>query len=293
MSLRMRVFNRAVASLAVVLLCVTCAAPHKFHTRLEREWSADQVSEVKLHGLNGRVDVQASHTGKVKLIADISATGRPARDAVEKGLVEARLDGDTLLIRERTISKKVIEVVPFFHTSKVKISYVLTVPESTDVAVSTLNGRISSAGVSGFLNLETVNGRITVTTPRGQLEAKTVNGSIRADFTEEFRGAQLRTVNGSIRLTVPPDASIDAQVDQVNGAFQTNIPVSVNTGPGHRESAGSINGGDFPLEVSTVNGSVSLQRIDVAETAATAELPELPEPPETPELPEPPAIPNR
>lgn len=245
-------------ALGVLTLLGACES-QVMRTRLVREWPAEQISEVRLHGLNGRVDVQSDAGGKVRLIAEIHAAGRPAREALERGLVSTELNGERLEIREKTFSKKLIEVIPVFNTGQVRINYLLTVPESTDVTVRTRSGRIESKGISGSLNLETINGRIRVETPRAQLWAKTVNGSIGAVFTDEFRGAQLHTVNGSIRLSVPPGSSIDAQVDQVNGAFRTNIPVRVNTSPGQREVTGSIAGGEFPLEISTINGSVTLE----------------------------------
>lgn len=251
---------------ALVGLLAACER-RDFHTRLVREWPAEDISEVRLRGINGRVKVEAHAEDKVSLVADIRATGRPAREAVQRGLIETSVSGETLTIRERTFSKKLIEIIPFFNTRRVRISYLLKVPEPTVVRVNTINGRIETEGVSGFLNLETINGPIRVSTPRAQLDASTVNGSIRAEFTDQFRGAQLRTVNGSIRLSVPPEASIDAQVEQVNGSFQTNMPISVSSSPGRRETVGSINGGEFPLEVSTVNGSVTLERRDAAQPA--------------------------
>jgi hypothetical protein len=264
---RMTAFRRVTLTVALVLGLAACAEKRDFRTRLVREWPADEISEVKLRGINGTVRVQAHSEDKITLVAEIRATGRPAREAVHRGLIETTVSGETLSIRERTFSKKIIEFIPFFNTGRVRISYSLKVPESTVVRVNTVNGRIETEGVSGFLNLETINGPIRVSTPRAQLDASTVNGSIRAVFTDEFRGAQLKTVNGSIRLSVPAEASIDAQVEQVNGSFKTNMPVRVSSTPGSRETSGSINGGEFPLEVSTVNGSVSLERREAAPPA--------------------------
>lgn len=272
MFLRMRKFRQLALAAVAVGLLAACES-REFRTRLVREWSAEEVSAVKLRGINGKVKIESDPSGKISLIADIQASGRPAKEAIQRGLIDTRIDGDTLFIREKTFSKKLIEIVPLFRTGHVRISYLLKVPESTDVNVETVNGKIESEGVSGSLTLETINGPIRVRTPRGQVDAKTVNGSIRAEFTQEFRGALMRTVNGSIRLTVPSDASMDAQVDQVNGAFQTNMPVSVSSAPGHRESSGAINGGAFPLEISTVNGSVTLQRREIEEPPVPAAPP--------------------
>lgn len=270
----MRGTRQTFTAVVVALLLGACET-QVVRTRLVRQWPAEEISQVRLRGINGGVKVESDAGDKVMLVAEIHATGRPARKALERGLIDASVQGETLDIREKVLSKKLIQILPFFNTGQLKVDYHLKVPETTDISVSTAAGRIESRGISGFLNLQTINGSIHVETPRAQLEAKTVNGAIRAVFTEEFRGAQLRTINGAIRLIVPPGSSIDAQVDQVNGSFQTNIPVHVNSAPGHRESTGSIDGGEFPLEVSTVNGSVTLER---------RELP-VPPPPPVPAVP--------
>lgn len=284
--------RRQIFAVVVAASLVSACQTQVVRTRVVREWPADEISEVRLRGLNGRVKLEGDASGKVLLVAEIHATGRPAREALERGLIDTSLQGQTLEIREKTLSRKVIEIVPFFNTGQLRVDYLLRVPETTDVSVTTSAGTIESRGVSGFLNLETINGAIRVETARAQLEAKTVNGAIRAIFTEEFRGAQLRTVNGSIKLTVPPGSSIDAQVDQVNGAFQTNIPVHVSSMPGNGGLTGTVEGGEFPLEVSTVNGSVTLERREL-DMPTRPPIPEAPPSPPTPGVrPVPPAQPS-
>ena len=123
--------------------------------------------------------------------------------------------------------------------------------------MTTANGRVEITGVRGDHKLRSVNGRIEVSTPDAKLDATTVNGRIIAKFTSEFRGARLRTVNGSVRVMVPPHSAISADVDTVNGSFNSNIPVNVSTD----RTASSGAGHEYPLDVTTVNGSVTVSEI--------------------------------
>ena len=118
--------------------------------------------------------------------------------------------------------------------------------------LDTTNGRIETFGVRGEQELGSVNGRIEVDTPDATVRARTVNGRIEARFRETFHSAELKTVNGSVKVFVPVDTKVAADVDQVNGSFNSRLPVVVNS----RDAEGA------PLRVTTVNGSVTLDEIE-------------------------------
>lgn len=241
------------ARLLILLLLLTLVAagciPESAERRasLEQQWPADQVSEIDLKSLNGSMTIRASQTDQVDLRAEIRS-----RRSQEAPLKIDLVDG-TLRIRERW-TKRRFRVVPFLRGEGGSVRYELTIPEDVELRITTTNGRIDVEGVRGEQNLRSVNGRIEVSTPDAILTATTVNGRIRAAFTQEFRGARLRTVNGSVRITVPHGSAIAADVDTVNGSFNSSLPVVVHA---DRPPADRV-----PLEVTTVNGSVTLAELD-------------------------------
>jgi DUF4097 and DUF4098 domain-containing protein YvlB len=89
-----------------------------------------------------------------------------------------------------------------------------------------------------------------------------VNGRVRAKFVREFNGARFKTVNGSVKATLPQNASFNVNLSQVNGDFEASFPLSINSHPGSRRVSGEVNGGQHPLKITTVNGDVELARLN-------------------------------
>ncbi|HUO85743.1 MAG TPA: DUF4097 family beta strand repeat-containing protein [Thermoanaerobaculia bacterium] len=213
---------------------------------VEQSWPAESVSEIRLKSVNGTIEVRTTEEPRVILRAEV----RTDHDNPEP--IKFDVSGGTLDVREKWTERRIF---PFFRHGVGRVRYEILVPEQTDLDLTTTNGRITSQGVRGEHDFRSVNGRIEVSTPDAELAATTVNGRIEARFTEQFRGARLRTVNGSVRVWVPEGTEIAADVDQVNGSFNSSLPVIVN---------GRSSSDRAPLEVTTVNGSVTLEQIEGA-----------------------------
>lgn len=240
--------------IVALLLGAACVAPHREQVRIERQWPAAEVQAVDLEGVNGSVHVSRGE-GDVQLVAKVSVSGRRGRDRRASEVVQAEVHNGILSVTERSSRRR----FNFLWGRHAEVQYELTVPSTTRLALETVNGRIDVDGITGELDLVTVNGSIEVATPGADLEARAVNGSIRAVFSEKFQGASLKTVNGSIHIGVPPGSSIDYDIHQVNGNFSSDLPIRTVSGFGVREVSDSVNGGEFPLQVTTVNGSISLR----------------------------------
>ncbi len=247
--------------------------PARQEFEVRKTWPAAGIDELSVVGTNGRVDV----------IADASATEitMVAQCRVRKGsdkddLLRTELDGSTLEVSERSRKNR-----KFLFGDENRIDYDFRVPVGLRLTIDNVNGRIEVDGVDARMDLTTVNGPIEVTTPSGELVARTVNGSVRADFLERFPGARLKTVNGSVKIRVPRDCKVNPEIHQVNGSFRSDIPVTINSGSGDDET----------LEVTTVNGSVTLSELNGDELPEAPVMPATPAMPERPEVPAPPAPP--
>ena len=211
---------------------------------VDETWPADGVTTLDLESLNGRVDVRATGDDQIVIRAEVRSSHKSndevVRFAVESGILE---------VREKWPRAK--GFLPFGRSSGGSVRYEIEVPERCELELETTNGRLETHGVRGRQSLTSVNGRIEIDTPDALIEAETVNGRIEARFHEAFRGAELATVNGSVKVYVPSGTQVAADVDQVNGSFNSRLPVVVN--------ASGAEG--MPLRVSTVNGSVTLDQI--------------------------------
>lgn len=230
---------------------------------IEQEWPAAEIDTVDLRGHNGSVKIVAGTDDKINLEARVRSRHDNAEERIRK-FVNPEIEDGTLYIGERKSGRRRVVILPFFRAEDSAIAYVLTVPSRMNLQVTNVNGSMKIEGVSGTSALRSVNGSIEVSTPGGQVTAKTVNGRVRADFMDEFRGAKLGTVNGSITVSLPPNASFRTDISQVNGSFKSNVPMTVrSTSPIEGESEDLPSGpaqAKYPLELTTVNGSVTVNQ---------------------------------
>ena len=67
-------------------------------------------------------------------------------------------------------------------------------------------------------------------------------------------------MNGSITVELPDGIGADVTARTINGAIETDFPLTVSGRFSHRRLSGSIGGGGEQISLVTVNGSVSLVR---------------------------------
>ena len=268
--------------LGASLLLAGCVGGERHHVTVQREWPTTAIQRVEVHGVNGDLRVDAARAEQISLVADIKSRGIAPTSGENRGYFETRIEGDTLMIVQK---KRRVRIGFPFGGNDVEIDYAIRVPERLSLDLTTVNGRIATRGVSGDARLKSVNGTIDAEVHGGEgFQAQTVNGRIRASFTEDFRGARLKTVNGGVQAILPVSASFTCDLAQVNGDFEASFPLSIHSHPGRRRVSGEVNGGRYPLKITTVNGSVRVQHSPEA-PAPPLVLPQAPEPPAMPELP--------
>lgn len=222
--------------------------------------------EFTLSNVNGSVDVTAWDRPEVRVEAEKRIKSR-SRDAAISAMERFQIDVE-VSARGVSVETKypkrpdgVFELFDFFSGSDVQASvkYTIMVPRSALVNVETVNSRIEIRGVEGGFDLKTVNGGIDIVEGAGSLRARTVNGSVEADlFRVDPEQIKVSTVNGRVRLGLPSSVRADLEVTTVNGRIQSELPVATMEA-GKRRLRGSINGGgEVPIRISTVNGSVTL-----------------------------------
>ncbi|MEO8216616.1 MAG: DUF4097 family beta strand repeat-containing protein [Acidobacteriota bacterium] len=261
--------NALLVPVALAAFSFACAVPSAKHAaKISRSWPAAGVKSIVLDTVNGTVQFSTGRPDQVAMEAVIQSNDRRTPEQ----LVRMDVSDGTLHIADRGSRKRF--VFPFIH-SGLQVRYTFTVPPKTNISVTNVNGKVRVDGIEGTANLRSVNGTINISTAGAEVTARTVNGSVRADFVNTFRGARLSTVNGPITVSLPPDASFDFEVSQVNGSFKSNVPMTIGK-TSRGDVSGAVNGGQFPLELSTVNGSVSVQQRPGLAPPATPAIPPAP-----------------
>lgn len=139
----------------------------------------------------------------------------------------------------------------------------------TRVSARTSNGRVivkeqhidemdlkTSNGAIELIDLETnvsqvntSNGKVTLLNTTGRIEAETKNGSIDAFGLTMTDDVNLRTSNGSIDVSLSPDADVTIEADTSNGSVDI-------FGRDNRYEV--LNDGTYSLKLDTSNGSIDV-----------------------------------
>lgn len=270
-------------SLASVLLLAGCVAGARHDATIVRRWPAAAIRNIEVVNVDGSVDVEAGPPNEVSLVARVRSIGVEPRIKNEnQGFFETDLSGDTLRIGQER--RRVHVGFPLVFRTKLQIDYALRVPQQVALNLKMINGRVSTRGVNGESEVTTVNGPIEIETAgTNELSAHTVNGSVNAKFLRDFHGARLKTVNGGVHAQLPQSASFTCDLSQVNGDFEAAFPLSIHSNPGSRRASGEVNGGQYELQITTVNGDVEVQHLPAA--PAVPAVPAVPQPPATPAVP--------
>ena len=252
---------RRVYLLGLALLVTACVVGEHHTATIERHWPASSIRTIEVAGVDGSLNVEAGPPNEVSLVAHVRSIGmKPRASAENEGYFDTELNGDTLQITQRDAKMRVH--FPFVIRRKMRIDYSLRVPSTVGLDLKMINGRITARGVDGAGEFTTVNGPIDVETGgTNELEARTINGSVHARFLRDFRGARLKTINGRVQAMLPASASFTCDLSQVNGDFEASFPLSIHSNPGSRRVSGQVNGGQFELQITTVNGDVEVHNV--------------------------------
>lgn len=206
----------------------------------------------QLDNVNGSVQIDGWDRDVVEVRA-VKSSQTDARELKEVK-IEVESNPGTVTVHTR---------YPSTESAEVAVEYHIRVPNRTLLAsVRTVNGSLRVRGVNGGGELKSVNGNVEVTDSSGRFSAKTTNGDLKLELRGLIDGApmNLETVNGSVVLGLPSNASADLKVRNMNGDLYSDFPVtSTEALPGSRAFHGKLgHGGGGPISVRTVNGGIRL-----------------------------------
>jgi hypothetical protein len=205
-------------------------------------------------GRNGGVRIDAGSSTDVAVRARIQSNAESSADA-------RRIGGE---VRIETAGGTLRAEGPSSDMGSWSVSFVVTVPQRTNLDVETHNGPVSVRGVSGTMNLRAVNGPIQLRGVAGDVRARTQNGPLNVSLSgSSWSGAGLdaETKNGPIHLTVPENYSARLETGTVNGPMSVDFPLTVTMqGRLHKKIVTTLGSGGPPVRVVTTNGPVELSR---------------------------------
>lgn len=250
----MRTALAVLASLALV----GCIGPggfpggHAYRETVDLARPLSSNGEVTLDNTNGSVRVGTWDEARVRIEA---TKGAPTREMLRDIEVVVEGEGARVTIRTRQPRRHLFG-------SAGQVEYRLTVPRGARVSVKNVNGAVEVDGVEGGVRASTVNGSVDAARLAGAVDASTVNGSVEVSMARVAQDGRnrLATTNGTVRLTLPRDASADVEAGTVNGSAHCDFGLHEGARVSRRKVEGRIGQGGARFELRTVNGSASIDR---------------------------------
>ncbi|MGA8768391.1 MAG: DUF4097 family beta strand repeat-containing protein [Candidatus Acidiferrales bacterium] len=243
--------TRALVLLAGVL-CVCLPSFANIDQEFRQTYKLPAGGHFQLDNVNGSVQVDGWDRDEVEVQA-VKSSQNDARD----------LDQVKIEVESHPGEVDVHTRYPTGQGAEVAVEYHIRVPNRVLLAcIQTVNGSLRVRGVDGGGELRSVNGNVEVTESSGRFNAKTTNGDLRLELSHLISGApmSLETVNGSVVLGLPSNASADLNVHNMNGDLYSDFPVtSTSALPGARAFRGRLgHGGGGAISVRTINGGIRL-----------------------------------
>ena len=235
--------------------------------------------------LPGSTFTAQTHNGAIKLsgtettLCDLTATITARADTQENA---QKLAEAVNLKRQPTGNglKFIIEKPSPLVNKYVGVAIEGTLPSRADLDLTTHNGAVDIADItgktkavthngavtcqntSGSSDLTTHNGKITCSEVAGDLNLKTHNGGINATYSPTAtppKSIDAVTHNGSILLQPPAGFTGQVDLSTHNGSINTNLPIIITGEISKNSIKGNIGIGDGKLRLETHNGSIRIQ----------------------------------
>ena len=253
----------------------SCAMRAKYQRTVQLSAPLSPGSSFAAQTHNGSITIAGADVTDCNLTATIVAqavTEEDAKKLAERIKIKLEPWGDRLTAK--------IDKPTFMRNQSVSVNLDVTVPNRSDLELTTHNGEIRITDITGQLNGTTHNGKVTAEQISGTTELRTHNGSmicrqisgdtqlkthnggIKVFYSEDAPSVcniSLITYNGGIELTTPSSFSGEVDASTHNGSIRTDLPITVVGKVSKSKLTGKIGTGQSKLHLETHNGSIKIQ----------------------------------
>ncbi|HJR58948.1 MAG TPA: DUF4097 family beta strand repeat-containing protein [Vicinamibacterales bacterium] len=257
---------RAVAWLLPILVVASAGcdiAMADFREQEVAEWrktyELQPGGRVEIANVNGKIEVMPGPGSSVEIFAKKigkAASKEAAKQALERIQIVESNTGGVIKVETRLERSN----GGMFGHSNRQVEYVVRVPANAELKLSTVNGGVEIAGMTGRIHAEATNGGIRGRDIAGTIDASTTNGGVEVELSSvPAGGVKLECTNGGIRLRLPSDskASISARVS--NGGIDTEgLSLQTRGEYSGRRVEGDLNGGGPRIDLEGTNGGIKI-----------------------------------
>ena len=243
-----------------ILTVAAQASDHRgaFTEEFHQTYALTSDGRVELDNINGAVHISTWDQNEVKVDAVKYAD---SKERLEQARIDIDSGKDHLSIR----TKYPDHDLTFnwgSHSNPASVEYTLTVPRTARLdEIKLINGSLDVTGATGEVHASCINGRLEAHNLSGRADLSTINGHLDAKF-DQLRGSslELKSVNGSVELTIPSDAKAEIEASTVSGGIENDFGLHVNH---HRyvghDLRGELGNGGPRIRLENVNGSIEIR----------------------------------
>jgi hypothetical protein len=227
------------------------------HDDWVRAYKLADGGEVNIVNPRGRVDIQAEdgETVEVRVERIVSAvTEAAAREVLPRLQMTEEATPEKVLVSGERLGGIVIGV-------SVEMHFHVRAPKRAVIRARTTGGQLNVKGFSGHVILNGSNGSVNAEGLGGGIETRWTNGPVKIGLAA--LGTDLvdaRVTNGPLTLSVPVGINANLNATVTNGKIDVKaanfVPLGDQTA---RRVRGRLNAGGTPIDLTTVNGSISVQ----------------------------------
>ncbi|HXO34361.1 MAG TPA: DUF4097 family beta strand repeat-containing protein [Candidatus Acidoferrales bacterium] len=229
-----------------------------FTEEFHQTYALTSDGRVELDNINGAVHISTWDQNEVKVDAVKYAD---SKERLEQVRIDIDSGKDHLSIR----TKYPDHDLTFnwgSHNNPASVEYTLTVPRTARLdEIKLINGSLDVTGVTGEVHASCINGRLEAHNLSGRADLSTINGHLDAKF-DQLRGSslELKSVNGSVELTIPSDSKAEIEASTVSGRIDNDFGLHVNhhSFVGH-DLRGELGNGGPRIKLSNVNGGIEIR----------------------------------
>jgi DUF4097 and DUF4098 domain-containing protein YvlB len=249
-----RKHQQTAGAIAAALLALFMALPAQAEVKQEfhKTVPLSANGSVSVDNINGSVEITGWNRNEVQI------------DAVKSASDQQKLDDLTIEVNAGSSSVEIKTKYPehMFNNNPGSVQYTLHVPQNARIdKINLVNGSLTAQKLTGEINANLVNGKIQASYLTGEADLATVNGTIDVTYNslKDVREIKLKSVNGSVNLTLPPSPNADVDASAVNGSITTDFPLTVKGHLVGKSMSGTLGSGGVHIELNNVNGSIHLQ----------------------------------
>jgi hypothetical protein len=235
------------------------ASDHRgaFTEEFHQTYALAAGGRVELDNINGAVHISTWDQNEVKVDAVKSAD---SKDRLDDARIEVNSSKEHLSIRTKYRDHDLTFNFGS-HNNPPSVEYTLTVPRTARLdEIKLINGSLDITGASGEVHASCINGRLEAHNLTGRSELETINGHLDAKF-DQLPGSsvELKSVNGSVALTIPSDSKAEIEASTVSGGIENDFGLHVNN---HRfvghDLRGELGNGGPRIKLEDVNGHIEI-----------------------------------